>query len=157
MVGRGDRVHGDTQVHGGDFCAVQEVSPQESKGIEGVEQEDKECRGNGRRVIGCREARADGEAGHAQGHAGTADHEHGAAAQPVDGPERHEAGEEFPCQRARSKDLRESCAELEVLLEDGRRVDRDEVSTAHLLEELEGETKTEAVEEALVIVLGEHL
>ena len=53
----------------------------------------------------------------AMAHASTTDHERGTTYDPVDYEESHEAGEEFPCQRAGGEDLGESCTEIQIGVE----------------------------------------
>jgi hypothetical protein len=107
-------------------------------------------------MVGLGVARGDSQGKHARCHTGAAEHEELAAAEAVDGEEGDEAGQELPSQRATREDARRLAVEAEALLEDDGRVGRDEVATAHLLEELEEDAKRETVEQ-LVLAIGEDV
>lgn len=95
VVGGGDGGHGDTETDGGDLCAVEEVSTEETEGVEGVKEEDEEGGDDGGGMV-LAEAVGDGEDDHADAHAGAADHEDGATAETVDSDEGDEAAQKLP-------------------------------------------------------------
>lgn len=155
VVSGGDGGHGDTEPDGGDLGTVEEVSAEEAEGVEGVEEEDEEGRHDGGGVV-LAEAVGDGEDDHADAHAGAADHEDGATAETVDGDEGDEAAQELPGHGAGGEDAGQVGVHVEVLFEDGRRVHGDQVTTAHLLEELQRHAEPKPVQEAVFVVLAEH-
>ena len=153
VVARRDGAHGHTQPHGRHLGAVQEVAAQEADRVEGVEEEDEDGRDDGRDAR-LAEAVGDGQHHHAHAHARARDDEHLAPAQPVDDGERDERAEELPRHGARRQDPRQIRRHVQVLLKDGAHVRRDEVASAHLLEELQRDAQAEPVPEPLLVRLA---
>jgi len=156
MVGGRYTRHGDSQSDGSNLGGVQEVGTEETNWDEEVEQEDEQhtddLGGQIRSWKGCGHS----QTSHASRHADTAEHEDSSASEPVNCEEGDEAAQELPGQAAARKNTRSLGAERKTLLENDGRVHRDEVRTAHLLEELENDAEQETVKK-LVLAHLEHI
>jgi hypothetical protein len=164
MVRRRNARHAHAQPCRRDLGAVQKVGAQKANRDKEVEHEHEEGRRDLRAVVGFRERGRNGQCKHARRHADAREHEELAAPKPVDGEEGDEAGEEFPGEGSAGEDTGGFGVEAEALLEDDLghaltftslkrvwilaygRVCGDQVTSAHLLQELQEDTQREAIE-----------
>lgn len=156
MIRSGDRRHGNTETDGSDLSAVEEVGTQEADGDKEVEEVDEAASSNLSGPVRGVERSGDGQADHANAHAGTAEHEDSATTETINGEEGDERGQELPGQSTAGQNARQFGAHAKVLLEEDGSVDGNEVGAGHLLEELEEHAESEAIQE-LVLAHGEHL
>lgn len=129
VVGSRDGRHGHTETERCDLSTVEEVGAEETDGDEGVEQVDEDTSHNLRRRVLSTERGGNGQRNHAACHAGARDHEDGTTSETVDGEEGDKGRQELPGQSATSKSACILRAHAQVVLEDDRSVDRDQVGT----------------------------
>lgn len=150
MISRGNARHCHSQSERSNFCAIEEVGPQEADRDEEIEQEDEQNADNLSSEVGLRERSRHGQSHHTTCHSGAADHQCNPAAKSVDREERHETREKLPCESATRENPCRLRFQPETLLENDSGVYRDKVASRHLLKELQQNTYTETIQQLVL-------